>query len=79
MNVSLMHCIGLSQGFPGLDSTGGSDYKESPCNVGDPGLIPGLGSSLEKEMAIHSNILAWGMPWTEKLGGLVCGLTKSQT
>jgi len=23
--------------------TGGSDSKESACNVGDPGLIPGLG------------------------------------
>ena len=26
-------------GFPG-----GLDSKESACNVGDPGLIPGLGS-----------------------------------
>ena len=25
---------------------------------------------LEKEMATHSSILAWRMPWTEKLGGL---------
>ena len=25
---------------------------------------------LEKEMAIHSNILAWRIPWTEKLGEL---------
>ena len=25
---------------------------------------------LEKEMAIHSNILAWKIPWTEELGGL---------
>ena len=24
---------------------GGSDSKESPCNVGDLGLIPGLGRS----------------------------------
>ena len=23
--------------------TGGSDNKESACNAGDPGLIPGLG------------------------------------
>ena len=28
-------------GFPG-----GSDGKKSACNVGDPGLIPGLGRSL---------------------------------
>ena len=25
---------------------------------------------LEKEMATHSNILAWETPWTEKLGRL---------
>ena len=25
---------------------------------------------LEKEMAIHSSILAWKIPWTEKPGGL---------
>ena len=25
---------------------------------------------LEEEMATHSSILAWGIPWTEKLGGL---------
>ena len=25
---------------------------------------------LEKEMAIHSSILAWETPWTEELGGL---------
>ena len=25
---------------------------------------------LEKEMAIHSSILAWKIPWTEERGGL---------
>ena len=25
---------------------------------------------LEREMAIHSSILAWKIPWTEELGGL---------
>ena len=25
---------------------------------------------LEKEMAIHSSILAWEIPWTEEPGGL---------
>ena len=25
---------------------------------------------LEKEMAPHSSILAWGIPWTEELDGL---------
>ena len=25
---------------------------------------------LEKEMAVHSSILAWKIPWTEEPGGL---------
>ena len=32
---------------------------------------------LENEMATHSNILAWKVPWTEEAGGLqVLGVTK---
>ena len=31
---------------------------------------PGLECLLEKEMAIHSSILAWAIPWTEEPGGL---------
>ena len=27
---------------------------------------------LEKEMATHSSILAWKIPWTEEPGGLQC-------
>ena len=30
----------------------------------------GWEDSLEKEMATHSNILAWEIPWTEEPGGL---------
>ena len=44
--------------------------KNPDCNAGDPGSIPGLGRSLEKEMATHSSILAWKIPWTEEPGGL---------
>ena len=29
----------------------------------------GREDSLEKEMATHSSILAWEIPWTEKPGG----------
>jgi len=47
-----------------------SDGKESACNVGDLGLIPGSGRFLEKGMATHSSVLAWKIPWTEELGGL---------
>ena len=34
--------------------------------------------SLEEEMATHSSILAWKIPWTQEPGGLqsVQGLTK---
>ena len=35
---------------------------------------------LEKEMATHSSILAWGIPWTEEPGGLQSmGSQQSQT
>ena len=47
-------------GFPG-----GSDGKESACNAGDPGSFPGLGRSPGKEMATHSSVLAWEIPWME--------------
>ena len=55
--------------------------KKSACNAGDLGSIPGLGRSpLEKEMAIHSSILAWKIPWTEEPGGLQSmGLQESDT
>ena len=32
--------------------------------------IPGSGRSPEKEMATHSSILAWRIPWMEEPGGL---------
>ena len=35
-------------------------------------LVPSLGQEdpLEEEMATHSSILAWEIPWTGELGGL---------
>ena len=35
-------------------------------------LVQSLGGedTLEKEMATHSSILAWKIPWTEEPGGL---------
>ena len=61
-------------GFPG-----GSDGKESTCNVRDPGLIPGLGRSPGERTATHSSLLVWRSPWTEELSATVHGVTKSQT
>ena len=58
-------------GFPSS-----SDSKESACNAGDLGSIPG--DPLEKGMATHFSILAWRIPWMEEPGGLpVHGVPKS--
>ena len=39
----------------------------------------GKDDPLEKEMATHSNILAWMISWTEHPGGLQRGVAKSHT
>ena len=57
--------------------------KNRPANAGDTeeaGSIPGSGRSLEEEMATHSSVLAWRIPWTEESGGLQSiRVIKSQT
>ena len=53
--------------------------KTPPANAGDAESL-GQEDPLEKEMATHSSILAWEIPWTEEPGGLhSMGLDKSQT
>ena len=42
--------------------------KNLPANAEDTGSIPGLEDPLEKEMATHSSIVAWEIPWTEEPG-----------
>ena len=42
--------------------------KNPSASVGVAGSVPGLGRPPEKEMATHSNILAWEIPWTEDPG-----------
>jgi len=44
----------------------GSVVKESPCNEGDLGSIPGLGRYAQCDMTSLSSILAWGISWTEE-------------
>ena len=51
-----------------MSFAGSSVGKESSCNAGDQGS--GQKDPLEKEMAPHSSILAWKIPWTEVSGGL---------
>ena len=46
-------------GFPG-----GSTIKESTCQAGDAGSVPG------EINGNHFTMLAWEIPWTEELGGL---------
>ena len=56
----------MSKGFPHS-----SVEKESACNAGDLSSIPESGRPPgEKEMATHSRILAWRVPWAEEPGGL---------
>ena len=59
MDIWLLLC--LDWGFPG-----GSVVKNLPANAGDLGGE----DPLEKEMATHTTILAWGIPWTVEPGGL---------
>ena len=54
-----------------VESPGGSDGKESACNEGDLGLIPGSGRAPGEENGNpYSSILAWRISWTEEPGGL---------
>ena len=57
--------IYITWGFPG-----GSDSKESSCNAETWVCSLGQEDLLEKEMATHSSILSWRIPWTEEPGGL---------
>ena len=50
--------------------------KESICNAGDLGLIPGLGDRLQKEMATHSSILG-KFHGHSNLAAVVHGIAKS--
>ena len=59
-----MISAGIQGGFPS-----GSVVKDPPANVGDAGDVVqslGLENPLEEEMATHSSILAWEIPWTEE-------------
>ena len=60
---------------------GNSAGKESVCNAGNLGLIPGLGRSLGGEgMATGSSIVAWRIPMDRGAWwATVHGVTKNQT
>ena len=56
--------LGFPQWFSGTESAWNSGYIEN--------AVRSLGweDPLEEEMASHSSILAWEIPWTKKPGGL---------
>ena len=46
------------------------------CDAGDQVLPIGWEDPLEEEVATHSSILGWEIPWTEQLGRLLNVVTK---
>ena len=71
---TIAHQVPLSMGFSRQEYWSGLPFP-TPGDLPDPEIKPGfellgLEDSLEKEMATHSNILAWRIPWTEEPGGL---------
>ena len=63
-----------------MDFPSDSAGKKPPANAGAAGSILGPDDPLEKEVAPHSSIPAWEIPWTEEPGGLQSmGSRKSQT
>ena len=64
--------------MPLLRFHGGSGGKESSCNVGDLGSIPGLGSPGARYGNPTLVFLPGESPWTEE-PTTVYGVTKSQT
>ena len=50
--------------------TGGLMIKDLPANAGGVGSILGQDDPLEEEMATHSSILAWRIPWAGEPGRL---------
>ena len=60
----LMCLFVVRMGFPG-----GSDDKESACNVGDQDSICGLRRSSAEGNGYPLCVLAWRIPWTEEPGG----------
>ena len=71
--VKTMRTVGASPVVPVV--------KNPPDDAGDMRKCfnPWVGKILEKEMATHSSILAWRIPWTEVPGGLQSKGSQSQT
>ena len=74
-----MECICLRPTCSGeMSFPGRSDSKESLCDVGYLGSIPGLGRSPGGGHGHPFQYSCLENPWTEEPGGLVYGVAKSQ-
>ena len=49
---------------------GGSEVNNPPVKQETQVRFLGWEDPLEKEIATHSSVLAWDIPWTEEPGGL---------
>ena len=74
LNPGLLHCRWILYQLSQQGSPGAASGKEPACwckrckrRQCDPWVRK---SPLEKEMAVHSSIPAWRLPWTEESGGL---------
>ena len=56
-----------------------STGKESACNAGDPGSIPGFRRSPGEGNGNPLQYSCWRIPWTENLAGYRLWGRKSQT
>ena len=57
--------------IPSLPEWAGPQASVNQSGVRSPGLgEPGWNDPLKKEVATHSSIHAWRIPWTEEPGGL---------
>ena len=70
--IPFEHVYVITLGFPG-----GRVVKNPLANAGNTGDVgdlggrsSGMGDALEEEIAAHTSILAWKLPWTEEPGGL---------
>ena len=57
--------LAIYVGFPGV-----SDGKESACNVGDSGPVPGSETYPGGGSGYPLSVLAWRISWTEETGEL---------
>ena len=59
-----------------LHFPGGSMVKNLTANAGDTVQSLSWEDTLKKEMATHTSILAWKIPWTEEPVGYIHGVAK---